>query len=100
MEMFVNEKGKVMDKLSDEKLFWDLALQCDTSCYMCDLNTKFQCRQELISYMFGAVGAFLMKLGVFWKQLENINLCHFSSCDLHHKDGSVNVFLCYRIPWL
>jgi hypothetical protein len=27
----------------------------------------------------------------FRKQLENVNLCHFSSCDLLHKYGSVSV---------
>jgi hypothetical protein len=32
-----------------------------------------------------------MKLRLFRKQLENVNLCHFSSCDLLHKDGSVSV---------
>jgi len=32
-----------------------------------------------------------MKLKLFWQQLENVNICHFSSCDLLHKDGSVSV---------
>jgi hypothetical protein len=41
--------------------------------------------------MFGAVRAFEMELKLFRKQLNNVNLCHFSSCDLLHKDGSVCV---------
>jgi hypothetical protein len=32
-----------------------------------------------------------MKLRVFQKQLENVNLCHFSSCDMFHKNGSESV---------
>jgi hypothetical protein len=30
-EMFMNEKGKVVGKLSDEKWLWGLALLCDIS---------------------------------------------------------------------
>jgi hypothetical protein len=29
-----------------------------------------------------------MKLNLFFKQLENANMCHASSSDLIHKDGS------------
>jgi hypothetical protein len=41
--------------------------------------------------MFGAVGDFELKLKLYRKQLGNINLCHFSSCNLHHRNGSVSV---------
>jgi hypothetical protein len=41
--------------------------------------------------MFLAVNAFEIRLKLFRKQLENVNLCRFSSCDLLHNDGSVNV---------
>jgi hypothetical protein len=41
--------------------------------------------------MFGAVRTFEMKLKLFWKQLQNANLCHFSSCDFLHKDGYESV---------
>jgi hypothetical protein len=32
-----------------------------------------------------------MKPKLFRKELEIVNLCHFSSCDLHRKDESVNI---------
>jgi hypothetical protein len=32
-----------------------------------------------------------MKLKLFCKQLKNVNLCHFSSCNLLHNDGSASV---------
>jgi hypothetical protein len=41
--------------------------------------------------MFGAVRAFEMKLDIFWKQIENVNVCRFSSCDLHRVHGLVSV---------
>jgi hypothetical protein len=56
-----------------------------------DLNTKLQAQQKLIFYMFGAVRAFEMELKLHEKQMENVNLCHFSSYDLSHKNGRVSV---------
>jgi hypothetical protein len=41
--------------------------------------------------MFGAFRAFEMKLKLFLKQLENVDLCHFSSCDLLCNDVSLSV---------
>jgi len=53
--------------------------------------------------MFGAVRAFETKLKLFRKQLEIVNLCHFSYCDLLHKDGSASCSLSkcpdYRNDW-
>jgi hypothetical protein len=40
--------------------------------------------------MFGAVRGFELKLKMFRKQMEDVNVC-FSSCNLFHKDGSANV---------
>jgi hypothetical protein len=68
-----------------------LALLCVFSHYVNGLNAKLQGQHKLISDMFGAVRAFEMKLKLFQKQLENVNLCHFSFCDLLHKDGSASV---------
>jgi hypothetical protein len=70
----MNEKGKVMAELSDEKWIWDLALLCDISNHVNYLNTKLQDQQKLISDMFGAVRAFEIKLKLFRKQLEKVNL--------------------------
>jgi hypothetical protein len=59
--MFTNKKGKVVAELGDEKWLWDLALLCDISHHINDLNTKFQAQQKLISGMFGDVRAFEIK---------------------------------------
>jgi len=48
--------------------------------------------------MFGAVRTFQMKLIFFRKQFEDVKLCHFPSCDLLRKDGSLSApFLSVRI---
>jgi hypothetical protein len=49
--------------------------------------TLIQGQEKPISDTFGAVSTFEITL----KQVENVNLCHFSPCDLLQKDGSVNV---------
>jgi hypothetical protein len=43
MEMFmlVSEKGKAVAGLSHEKWLWNLALLCDISHHVRDLNAKF-----------------------------------------------------------
>jgi hypothetical protein len=41
--------------------------------------------------MFMPVKAFEKKLKLCRKELENVNLCNYSSCDLLHNDGSVSV---------
>jgi hypothetical protein len=76
-EAFMNEKGKVLAELGDEKWFLDLASVCDIGHHLSDLNTKLQRKQKLISDMFGCVRTLEMKLELFRKQLRNINLCHF-----------------------
>jgi hypothetical protein len=64
-------------------------LLCDISRHL--NNTELQGQQKLISDTFCAVRVVEMKLKLFRKQMKNVNLCHFPSCDLLHKDGSVNV---------
>jgi hypothetical protein len=72
----MNNKGKVVGQFMDEKWLWDLALLCDISHH---LNKKLQ----------GQINSLLMKL--FWKEVENVNLCHVFSCDLFLNGGSVSV---------
>jgi hypothetical protein len=52
----------------------DFPLLYDMGRHLSDLNTKFQSQQKLISDMFGAVRVFDMKLTIFQKELEDINL--------------------------
>jgi hypothetical protein len=74
IEIFMNQKGKVVLELSDEKWLWNLTLLCDISHH---LYVGIQNQQKLISHVFGAATSFEMKLKLFWKQLGNVNLYHF-----------------------
>jgi hypothetical protein len=74
IEMFKKEKSKVVAELSDEKWLWNLALLCDISHHVNDLNIKLQAQQRPISDMFWAVKGSEMKLKLFWKLQENVNV--------------------------
>jgi hypothetical protein len=73
----MNEKAKVVAEFTDEKCLCDLEMLCDTSHHLSNLNTKLQGERKLISDMFGAVRAFEMKLKLFWKQLEYVDMPFF-----------------------
>jgi hypothetical protein len=66
-------------------------LLCDISHHVNDLNIKLQGQHKLIFYMSVAARAFEMKLKLFRKQLENVNLCHFFFCDLLYEYVSASV---------
>jgi hypothetical protein len=84
-------QGKKKSTLSDEKRLWDFALLCDISHHLNYLYTKIQGPQSSFITSLGLSRDCLMKLKLFWKLYENVNLCHFSSCGLLGKDGSVSV---------
>jgi hypothetical protein len=62
----MNNRGKVMAELTDEKLLWDLALLCDIR--------KTSRSKKLTSHMLETVRDFEMKLKLFWIEVKNINL--------------------------
>lgn len=51
----MNENGKALDELRDEKWLWDLALLYDVIWHLNDVNTKLQVQQTLFSDMFQAI---------------------------------------------
>jgi archaellum component FlaC len=58
----MKEKGKIVTKLNEETWLWDLALLCDISHHLNELNTKFQGQQKLVYDMHETVRAFEVKL--------------------------------------
>jgi hypothetical protein len=82
-------EGEGVAELNAEKRLRDLALLCEISHNLHELSTKGQ--HNLIYDMFGLVRPFEMKLKLFRKQLQNVNLFNFTSCDLDHKNASVTV---------
>jgi hypothetical protein len=49
IDIFMDEKGRIVSERRDEKWFGGLLLLCDISHYLNDLNTKIQGQQKLIS---------------------------------------------------
>jgi hypothetical protein len=92
LEIKYSQMRKLVAELSVEE-WLNMALLYYISHHLNDLNINLQGQQKLIYYMFGTAIAFEMKLRLFWKQVENVNLCHFPSCDLLHKDGPFHVFV-------
>jgi hypothetical protein len=52
--IFMNENGNVVDECNDEKWLWDLALLCDISWHLNDV----QVWQTLVSDMFRVIKSF------------------------------------------
>jgi hypothetical protein len=69
IEMFMNERGKVVAKLNDGKCLWDMALLCDTSRQLNDLNAEHRGQQKQISDVFRTVRASEVKLKLFRKYI-------------------------------
>jgi hypothetical protein len=63
--MFMDEKGEVVDELSDSKWLGDSALLCDINHHLNDLSTELQVQEKPISDM---ILAFEMKLKLFRKE--------------------------------
>jgi hypothetical protein len=67
-------ESKAVAVFSDEKLLWDLSLLCDNSHQLNDLEISKSKVNSNISDMYVAVRAFQMKLKLFRKQSEYVNL--------------------------
>jgi hypothetical protein len=83
----MNEKGEDVTAYSGKKWPWGLVLLYISH----HSNIKLQGQQKVIYVMLGAIKTLSMNLNQFRTHMENVNLCHFSSSDLIHKDGSISV---------
>jgi hypothetical protein len=79
----MNEEGRIVVELTDEKWLRDLALLCYISHEVKDLNTNHKGQEKLIYDMFGAVRACEMKLKLFRKQQENVDRVCDKKCSIH-----------------
>jgi hypothetical protein len=75
-------KEKFIAELGAKKWLLDLALLSDISCHVSDINTIHQGQNKFTSDILWEVRASEMKLKLFRKQTENVNLCHIYSCNL------------------
>lgn len=80
-----------MAEPNDESDFGILNCDVTSATIQITSNAQLHGQQKLISsmLMFMLLKASEIKLKVGRKELENINLCNYSFCDLLHNDGSV-----------
>jgi hypothetical protein len=82
IEIFLTEKQKFHEKLSDPEWLWDLA---DITHHVNDLNTRLQGKGRPVCDMFSDVKSFQLKL--FAKQLNEGNLYNFPCCRIISQEG-------------
>ncbi|KAL3851914.1 hypothetical protein ACJMK2_015609 [Sinanodonta woodiana] len=80
IEIFMTEKSKHLPKLSNPLWLWDLAILCDLTAYLNDLNVKLQGKNKLICHVYADISAFQAKLQLFIQQAEREALVHFPTC--------------------
>jgi hypothetical protein len=88
IEIFLIEKQKFHEKLSNWEWLWDLAFLAYITHHVNHLNTRLQGKGRLVCDMFSDVKSFQPKLKLFVKQLNEGNLYHFPCCKSISQNGN------------
>jgi hypothetical protein len=91
IEIFLTEKQKFHEKLSDPEWLWDLAFLADVTDHVNDLNTRLLGKGRLVFDMFSDVKPFQLKLKLFAKQLNEGNLYNFPCCKSISQEGNSKI---------
>ncbi|PVD36572.1 hypothetical protein C0Q70_03557 [Pomacea canaliculata] len=86
IEIFMTEKSKQVPQLNDPSWLWDLAILCDITSHLNELNTKLQGKDKLISHVYADITAFQAKLLLFIQQAGRMELVHFPTCTSLRQD--------------
>jgi hypothetical protein len=100
IEIFLTEKQKFHEKLSEPEWLWDLAFLADITDHVNDLNTRLQWKGILVCDMFSDVKSFQLKHKLFAKQLNEGSLYHFPCCKSISQEGNSTVLSKRFIEWL
>lgn len=91
---FMTSKVKSVPELDDSNWLTDLAFLVDLTTHLYYLNTRLQCKNQLISTMFQTINTFQVKLKLWQAQLNANNFLHFSTLSKHiPKNGGKNAGL-------
>ena len=90
IEIFMMEKSKQVPQLNDPSWLWDLAILCDITSHLNELNTKLQGKDKLISHVYADITAFQAKLQLFIQQARRAQLVHFPTCTALRQDQQIN----------
>lgn len=77
--IFMENKNKNVDKLLDDKWLQDLAFLVDITHHLNTLNVSLQGRDKLVTHLNDSINAFITKLDLFVRQLNETKLDHFPS---------------------
>ncbi|XP_068103334.1 general transcription factor II-I repeat domain-containing protein 2A-like [Hyperolius riggenbachi] len=80
INIFMTGKSKQLPELGDPSWLWDLAIICDLTEYLNELNVKLQGKNKLICHVYADISAFKTKLQLFIEQAEQEILVHFPTC--------------------
>lgn len=80
VEMFMNEKYKIISELSDESWILKLAFLIDITTFLNELNIKLQGKGKLLSDMYTDIKSFQVKLKLLYNNFDQQILHHFSCC--------------------
>jgi len=80
IEIFLNEKQKPFQELSNDRWLCDFAFLVDITTHLNILNLKLQVKNQFISEMANHVESFENKLTLFQKNLTDKILHHFPTC--------------------
>lgn len=80
IEMFMNEKNKIVSELSDESWILEFAFLTDITTFLNELNIKLQGKEKLLSDMYTDIKLFQVKLKLLYNNFDQQILYHFSCC--------------------
>jgi hypothetical protein len=90
-EIFLTEKQKFHEKLSDPEWLRDFAFLADITDHVNDLNTRLHGKGILVCDMVSDVKLFQLKIKRFAKQLNEGNLFHFPCCKSISQEGKSKI---------
>ncbi|KAJ8873164.1 hypothetical protein PR048_026781 [Dryococelus australis] len=80
IEIFLNEKERSMEILSDKEWLWKLAFLVDVALHLNEQNKKLQGKNNLICDLYTHLKAFHQKLLIFEQQISQKTFAHFVCC--------------------
>lgn len=70
IEMFMNEKNKIVSELSDESWILELAFLTDITTFLNELSIKLQGKGKFLSDMYTDIKSFQVKLKLLYNNFD------------------------------
>ena len=86
IDIFLKEKDKSQEVLSDINWLWKLAFVADLTEHMNISNLKMQGESNLLCQLYSHIKGFRGKLALFKRNIADQNFVHFPKCQIHQKE--------------